>query len=941
MGASLIERLASGDVATAVTATPRLSRELQRQFERHQRALGKHAWEQADALPYAAWLTRLWRHFSVGLFDSGAGPTLLNELQLAALWEGIIGADIKRDAGDAAPLWSTTATAKTAVDAWRLLNNWNIELGDCAQSSHEDHRRWRGWARQFQKRCAAQHWVDSHSLANRLIAVLGDAHFDALTQSFGKIVLVGFDSILPQQQSLLDALAGIGVDIEVHSPDDATGPAPRLREYENESNQWLDAARWARAKLLDDPDANIAIVAPNLGKAATAIDYALKQILSPRQLLAPGLSAALPYHLSSGKNLIDYPVANAALLALTPMAAAVLPSETIGRLLGSPFIHGADAEAAARSQLELWRRQLPYQISFRRLLKDLPKPDSKRAAPHCPRLIDALTAALPLLPTDQSPQPASHWTQRFTEWLERLGWPGERALDSDEFQAAHAFREALRNLASLDLASAPMTAAAALSQLRRRVSGQPFQPEAGAAPVQVLGVLEAAGQRFDALWFGGLVETDWPPTMRLNPFISVAVQRRAGVTEASLELNRERAAAQQQRLLAAADEVVLSRPRLEDDIPAEPSPLLAALTTNLATNLTDDLVNNQPDENSSGARFPTPAAVVHAAKPTLETFTDRRGPRLAPGPAAGGAALIEHQAKCPFRAFATHRLGAREIEENEPGLAATERGGLIHRALQSVWERIQRSQTLGALSRDERRAIILDAAEQAARRYHFSSGCGKVFQRTLTQWAVDTLGEWLEAERHRAHPFTAGALEEKTTLDLGGLELNLKVDRIDKMADGKLALIDYKTGVSDKAKNWGGARPSAPQLPLYACAQTAPVSVVAFGRVKKGMCGFVGVAEDDGFDAVNSDARSPNRVVALEDSSLKNEFADWDDLLAHWRVALPRLAAEFLDGEARVDPSDPSVCTYCALPSFCRVGDADALEDKAGDGLEDKAGDAS
>lgn len=897
---AIIERLSGG--ATVITATARLAREVKQQFDQQQLARGKQAWESADVLPYHAWLQRTWKSFGAYL---EACPTLLNELQLVAAWEDIIRRDI-RHARTAAPLWNIHATAKTAVDAWRILNAWNIDLDQCGQSPQADHQCLVRWARQFQQLCAERNWTDPYCLADLLRTASAAEHQPRPITA--PIELAGFDHILPQQQALIETLQKIGVEVGVAGRDESINQKIERHHYPNETIQWLSAARWVREKLLDNPQARVAIIAPDLHKAAPAIEYALKQILSPQQLAEPGLSADLPYHLSLGKKLSRHPVASAALLALAPMAGRPLSVESICRLIRSPFIRGADGEAAARARLEAWcRRRLPYQIRFGQFLKELPDLDNPGApvlpaavsrGPHCPRLLRALNAATPLLAGNDKAQPAGHWARHFSEWLDQLGWPGERALDSDEFQAERAFRRQLRNLASLDLTTAPMNAAAALGWLQHRVDEQPFQVEARGAPVQVLGVLEAAGQRFDQIWFGGLVEADWPPAQRPNPFIAAGLQRAAGVFEASLEHNREYAAQQQTRLIASAHEIVLSQPETVDEIPAEPSPLLT-----------------QPSEPRSpaAADFDTPANLMHGRKPELQEFTDTHGPGLTAGTVAkGGAALIENQAKCPFRAFAIHRLGASEPKQNGQGLDAGERGSLIHRALQLAWEKIQSSEKLQSLSPDELREIIRDAADRASRRYQVSSGCGEGFQQTQIRWAIDTLGEWFEVEKARADAFAVSALEKETALNLDGLQLAFKIDRIDQMASGALALIDYKTGGVDSLTKWRGPRPQSPQLPLYAIAQETPVESVAYGRVKRADCGFSGVAREAEF--------APNVHPPQNSHSLKQDFEDWDALMEHWRTTLSELAREFLAGEARVDPFNPAVCAQCDLHGLCRIG---------------------
>ncbi|MGI9310133.1 MAG: hypothetical protein ACR2P7_01205, partial [bacterium] len=790
---SIVDRLTDG--AVVVTATARLARELRRAFDQRQLAAGCAAWESANALPYDALVRRLWSDLGV----AAPGQALLDRAQLAAAWERIIRDDI--GARNEAPLWNSRASANLAARTWRMAHDWRINLDHCAKSSHDDHRSWLRWARRYQQKCAEHDWIDPHRACDLLCAALTDSS-DAAQRLPHRIAFAGFDRLLPQQQALLDALRQCGVEAEHLAPEGERATIAS-RECDDEAAQWLAAAHWARAHLQRDANARIAIVAPNLDQVADAIDYALRQVLCPRQLTAPTTSADLPYHLSLGAQLARYPPAQAALVALAPMSGAPLSLEMVERLVRSPFLRSADSEATARARLaQRLRRRLPYQIRFARLLRELigdvgdandgasdnandgvsddasANADSSIA---CPQLVAALRRAAELLHGIEKKHPAGHWARRFDQWLTQLGWPGERALDSDEFQVARAVRRQLRELARLDLTAAPMTAAGALSALRRQLDEQVFQVEARAQPVQVLGIAEAAGQRFDALWFGGLVEADWPPPQRVNPFIAPDLQRAAGVTEASLETSREHARAQQRRLLASADEAVLSRARVRDEVETEPSPLLGDC---------GDLVRDD-DETIA---FETPIQIVHESRIELERFDDQRAPALARGAARGGTSVITDQAKCPFRAFAIHRLGACEVESREPGLTPIERGKLIHYALQLAWQKIESSHRLESLEPDQLDVILRDAAADAGTRYRFLSGYDAAgFQQVQEEWVRDTLREWFAAEQQRAQSFEVQAMEQERELALEGLELAFKIDRIDCMADGALALIDYKT----------------------------------------------------------------------------------------------------------------------------------------------------
>ena len=370
----------------------------------------------------------------------------------------------------------------------------------------------------------------------------------------------------------------------------------------------------------------------------------------------------------------------------------------------------------------------------------------------------------------------------------------------------------------------------------------------------------------------------------------------------------------------AADEVVLSCPRREDEIELEASPFIAKFAADFAA--------------AGSENFREAATLINDKKPPAENFSDDNAPAFDDdAPASGGTSLLENQAKCPFRATAIHRLGARETEPNEQGLNPADRGSLLHKTLQLVWQKIENSARLKTLSDDELNDIINAATKQAARKFYAASGCGAAFQNAQAAWLFATVREWLSLEKLRARAFVVEALEAEFKHDINGLELTFKVDRIDRLEDGSLEIIDYKTGAISSVKNWLGARPQSPQLPLYALAQTSPVATVAYGIVRHGECSFSGLSRADGF--ADSD-KKPTAVAAPETHrSTKNDDTDWGEITAHWRRVLPELAQEFRAGVARVAPYTPEVCAYCDLPGLCRI-DAN-VGDQTGDESADES----
>ena len=165
--------------------------------------------------------------------------------------------------------------------------------------------------------------------------------------------------------------------------------------------------------------------------------------------------------------------------------------------------------------------------------------------------------------------------------------------------------------------------------------------------------------------------------------------------------------------------------------------------------------------------------------------------------------------------------------------------------------------------------------------------------------------------------------------------MDLRLDRIDRLADGTHALIDYKTGVA-KLAGWLGTRPDDPQLPLYFLTGNEPVAALAYARVRRGERG-----REFGFEGVSAVEGLLPDVAPIESRArLRNQgYTSWDVLVAEWEVSLAGLMHGFLTGSAAVDPKyAAATCARCDLQGVCRVAevgtgipDDDAPEEDAFD----------
>jgi ATP-dependent helicase/nuclease subunit B len=314
-------------------------------------------------------------------------------------------------------------------------------------------------------------------------------------------------------------------------------------------------------------------------------------------------------------------------------------------------------------------------------------------------------------------------------------------------------------------------------------------------------------------------------------------------------------------------------------------------------------------------------AVRRARRSAQFTRFDGLVERVAiPSPGTGvvqSATGLEGLARCPRSYLFSHllRVTARELPETVLQLAPAERGVIIHRVLERlVAAEMATQMATGASGEAEpsaREARMLAYAEE-----EFEEARRRGVTGHPALWALERsrmtsdLREHLRGEaEHRA---ASGARPVAVELDFGpasGTEVSVgtpcgvvrfrgRIDRVDELADGSVAVVDYKSGRPYRALEGGDPLSGGQrlQLPVYALAARA-----AFGarRVRAGYW-FVG-------------------------SPTPPEWLDLDDAArSRLEEVLGTLAEAVETGRfpARPGPSDGrhlrgSNCTYCPYDGMC------------------------
>jgi probable DNA repair protein len=838
----LFARLAQGHAAgiTVVTPNRRLAQALQGEFDAHQSANGLTAWEAPDILPFGAFVERLWENALYSPIGEKL-PLLLTPAQEQRLWEEILAAS---------GLLAIPQAAAHCREAWGLLHAWRIGPGQ----GNEDAAAFSRWSNDYQRRTKGE--IDAARLPDLMVSFMDEIKKPAL------LVAYGFDILPPQTREFLEKL-----DYVPCRPAAVQGSARRT-SYASARLELEAAAAWARERL-EQGRSRIGVVVPGLARRRKEVQRVFSRVMRPGFNLPGSAAAPMPFNLSLGAPLADFPLVEA-ISDLLELASRPVAFACASRLVRSPFVGGADAEMAPRARLDAkLRRTLEASVTLPKLIASVD---------DCPKLRGVLENLFKINKVEK--RSAGEWARHFSAVLEAAGFPGERTLDSAEFQTRAKWHETLGEFAKLERTTKEMSFGDAFSCLERLCADTLFQPESAEAPIQVLGVLESAGLRFDCLWVSGLTDEAWPLAARPNPFIPVALQKQAGIPQASAEGSLELDRRLTQEWLGAAAEVVLSYPKKEADRELAPSPLILAI------------------EESALAlpELPRYRDLIFSNR-EMTSVEDERGPRVAPGAVRGGTRVLADQAACPFRAFAHWRLHAQALEEPAAGPDARDRGKLLHELMKEIWAQLKGSSSL----KGDLEPVISRAADAAVRTLGLEGRFAELERGRLAKLAR----EWLELEKSRP-PFEVLHLEERREISIAGLSLSGRIDRMDRLVEKKArgghVLIDYKTGGNVSPKAWDPPRPDDPQLALYAVSAPEEIAAVAFAAVRPGAMKFMGYSRAEGM--------IPNVKGAR----------DWPALLAAWRQEAEALGRAFAAGEARVDPkNDLATCRLCDLQTLCRV----------------------
>lgn len=289
-------------------------------------------------------------------------------------------------------------------------------------------------------------------------------------------------------------------------------------------------------------------------------------------------------------------------------------------------------------------------------------------------------------------------------------------------------------------------------------------PQGGHPRIFIWGLIEARLQQTDLVILGGLNEGVWPSLPAPDPWLAPAIRAALGLPGLERRIGLE---AQQFAAGLGGPGVLLTRARRDARAPAVASRFwlrLVAMTGGIAPHRTLE---------RWAASLDQPQDFTPAARPAPRPAIADRPTRLA-------VTKLDRLKADPFAFYADAMLRLRAWDSVDADPSAAWRGSAVH-AIFEAWIKQDDCDPTRLRARAER--LLAETGTHPVLRALWTPRLLEAID-----WVAQEVGDGLRAGRR---PILA---ERKGVIDAGGIQLEGTVDRIDRLTDGTLAVVDWKTG---------------------------------------------------------------------------------------------------------------------------------------------------
>lgn len=743
--------------------------------------------------------------------------------------------------------------------AWRTYVEWNLQRVEPDLETTENGRLFLKWVRRFKRFQKKEGIVTLAELPALINDVLTNKRWCPEAVTF-----FGLVDISPTRQELITQLGQHGCAIEHLQPELRDEKRHQTIKFESTSRERSTLVTWVRSKLSElGGNCRIGVIVPDLATVAPRLRRQFEASFFDCYSVDRVVNIGLGFPLRDTRLCKD-------VIQFLDWTTRELGYEEVLQLGRSPYLGNLGIPFA-------FPDDFPERMFFREFVTQQKK---DAAAPKLKSILKLCSG---------KKQALKEWINQTVTMLDAVGW--RLYSDGETRRAQAAFMLLFNELAKLSPLLGTVSWTRAVALIRNALRAQTLAVDIRNTPVQVLSREEAVGLVFDALWVTGTSEESWPPKVDSNPMIPISVQRKAHVprvTQGQILNWAKKVSADWARTAPTVIFSYVDEEQDNADFFVESSRLLA---------------RHQSVEVLSILKHPELAARDHPwgtlqQENLLRQYSPERGTKLPSTTTWIRSATVRDQSRCPFRAWAIHRLNLPDRVRPHRIPNVLDRGTDVHELTENLLQTAKNREEICKLGASEIAVAVDRVLKKRSKRLPAQFIHNE--RERLTKLAL----RWIEFEANR-QDFSVIALEKKYSTTIAGLDLSLRVDRIDTTEDLSCLIIDYKTGTASP-NSWLPPRLMEPQMPLYAVS-IPDTEGIAFQRVPAS-----GAISMTGFASKEDEKKKLKKVPDQLGENFSNAVLEWKEMLE-------TTVQEFKDGEASVNPINvKTVCQHCHLMGFCR-----------------------
>jgi len=893
-------------------------------------------------LSFTQWQNELWTELSF----RKTMPKLISKTVLKLWIEELIATE---------PDWNLTnesGVANKVVEAFQSSVAWNLSYEDIQKNDFgfggndqsqknlelftDNHQSslevsyFLKWLDQYNKIAASKNIICTFEMLKYIISSIDiksqKPDENRLSQSLlsqkiipSKILLVGFNQFTPIENEFFDTLRSVGVDIDSYHYTKNSKKTVVI-EFDSFADEIDFAALSAKRLTQSDKNESVAIVVNQLSNNLTDVHAAFSSVFQPEEN-KPWETLSKPlYNVSAGFSIAEQSIVKAGYLLLN-LRKGRLTLEELHFIKNTHYFQWGFEKEATQYFLHKLCLKGRKEYSLKFILSEIDKFVCDEL------LLNKLRERINALESKSIRiDLISNYQKKWKKTLNLWGWGVESetySISVTDNDICLDYIKLINETNEINRLFVNVSEKVALQYLNQLATQKSFQLPSDRSRVHVLGVLEATGLQFDHLILVGFNSVNWPVNNKPNPFLPADLQRELKMPGGSAEREYEYTKSLSDILTNSADELTVTSSNENSDSKSSVSVFFADLSS-----VENDSISEIAIEIDN-LKVLTPIAKYEWISNSSLTIDKER--------LHGGTSFLSDYASCPFNGFLAHYLKVTNFEVAEVGIDARHRGVWLHDTMQFIWQELKNQQNLLILDDDQLVKLIDDKLQSKLNEIKgvLLLNVNESIIKLEKEKLASLIFEWLLIEKERDN-FSVESVEKEMTLNLQNIQFRFRLDRVDSNDQGKLEIIDYKTG-KVQVNDWFSVRPTEAQMPAYMLTFTDDdISAIDYARIKKGEVAQVGLSFNDSSNKaeLNDDERIikfenyidesnaiESKYTKLKEKSLSatNRF-DREELKLQWQQTLDRIAYGMSQGFAPVSPKDINrSCTYCEYRSVCRI----------------------